>query len=248
MNVDAPTDVMTKSDAEELPINVVQERLAGGAVILVDKPEGWTSFDVVNKIRRTFGIRKVGHAGTLDPMATGLLIVCTAGRTKDVDVFVGLEKTYLGTLKLGETTPSFDADTEVTERRPTDRVTIADIEAAAAKCTGTLEQMPPMYSAVKQNGKRLYKLARKGVTVERKSRTVTVFELAVTDISMPFVSFRIRCSKGTYVRAIADEIGRTLGTGAHLTGLRRTAIGRYTVDTALTIDDVKRIADNGVIA
>ncbi len=222
---------------------IISEKLSGGVVVLVDKPVGWTSFDVVNKIKKTFAIKKVGHAGTLDPMATGLLIVCTARKTKEIDSFVSLEKTYTGTIKLGETTASYDAETEVIDRKPIDTITPSMVIETTGYFTGEIEQLPPMYSAIKKNGKPLYKLARKGIEVKREPRRVSISEFSVTDINLPYVSFKITCSKGTYIRSIAHDFGQKLNTGGHLTDLRRIAIGPYTVDEAVTIELVNELKD-----
>ncbi len=222
---------------------IISEKLSGGVVVLVDKPVGWTSFDVVNKIKKTFAIKKVGHAGTLDPMATGLLIVCTARKTKEIDSFVSLEKTYTGTIKLGETTASYDAETEVIDRKPIDTITPSMVIETTGYFIGEIEQLPPMYSAIKKNGKPLYKLARKGIEVKREPRRVSISEFSVTDINLPYVSFKITCSKGTYIRSIAHDFGQKLNTGGHLTDLRRIAIGPYTVDEAVTIELVNELKD-----
>jgi len=222
---------------------IVEKELSGGVVILVDKPKEWTSFDVVNKIKRTFGIKKVGHAGTLDPIATGLLIVCTARKTKEIDSFVSLKKIYTGTIKLGESTASYDSETKVIEQKPVDWITPEMITEAAGKFTGEIEQMPPMYSAIKKNGKPLYKLARKGIEINREPRRVTIYEFTVTNIALPYVTFRIACSKGTYIRTIAHDLGQDLNTGGHLTELRRIAIGPYSVDDAVTIELINELKD-----
>jgi tRNA pseudouridine55 synthase len=219
------------------------DRMSQGAIILVDKPKGWTSFDIVNKIKKSFKIKKVGHAGTLDPMATGLLIICTAGKTKEISLFVDLDKTYTGIIKLGESTASYDADTEVTEKKPFSHITEYIVRDTVSSMTGTIDQVPPMYSAVKKNGKPLYKLARKGVEIDRESRKVTIYEFEVTDVAIPFVTFRIRCSKGTYIRSIAHDFGSVLKTGGHLTELRRTAIGSFSVNNAVSVDQVNELRD-----
>lgn len=240
------TDVVRRSDIEKRSIEdetVLLELLNEGAIILIDKPQGWTSYDVVNKIKKTFRIKKVGHAGTLDPMATGLLIVCTARKTKEIGMFVGLDKTYTGNIKLGETTASYDAETEVIDRKPFRHITGSMLNDAVTSLTGVIDQLPPMYSAIKKNGKPLYKLARKGIEIKREPRRVMVHEFTVTGIDLPYVSFRIQCSKGTYIRAIANDIGGKLGAGGHLTELRRTAIGSYSVDDAVAIDQLKELGE-----
>lgn len=206
-----------------------------GVALLMDKPKGWSSFDVIRALRRLLDIKKIGHAGTLDPMATGLLIVLVGRRaTKQMQRFMDLPKTYEGTLRLGEVTPSYDAETDVTERHPWEHITEADLEQVAEPFTGTITQRPPMYSAVKVKGERLYKKARRGETVERPPRVVTIDRLSWTGRDGPDVSFRVECSKGTYIRSLAHDIGQELGCGAHLVALRRTAIGPYRVDRAWT--------------
>lgn len=214
------------------------------AVLLVDKPKGWSSFDVIRKLRRLLGVRKIGHAGTLDPMATGLLILLVGKATKQMEAFMGLPKVYAGTLRLGETTPSYDAETDVRERRDTDHLTAEDLERARRVLEGQIEQTPPMYSAVKVKGERLYKKARRGETVERPARTVEVTSFRITGRRGADVDFEVACSKGTYIRALAHDFGQRLGVGAHLTALRRTATGPYTVDAAWTIEQLEH-AVNG---
>jgi len=246
MTVTKHDDILTRdnfnltadSDAIQLA-----ERLGAGIILLIDKPGGWTSFDVVNKIKKTFRIKKVGHAGTLDPIATGLLIICTAKKTKEIDSFVNLNKLYTGIIKLGETTASYDTETEVLESKPYEHIIESSIYQTAESLTGVIEQVPPMYSAVKKNGKRLYKIARKGKEVERSPRTVTVSEFNINKIDLPFVSFEIRCSKGTYIRTLAHDMGQKLGTGGHITELRRTAIGSYSVENAVSIDQINELKD-----
>ncbi len=247
MTSESNTDIVGRTEIENsfgANESVLLENWNKGAVILIDKPYGWTSYDVVNKIKKTFRIKKVGHAGTLDPMATGLLIVCTAKKTKEIDSYVALDKTYTGTIKFGETTPSYDAETEVIERKPFHHITESMLHEAVTSLTGNVEQIPPMYSAVKKNGKPLYKLARKGVEIERKPRSVFIHEFNVTNIDLPYVSFRIQCSKGTYIRTIAYDLGSKLGAGGHLTELRRTAIGALTIDNAATIDQLNEFKDH----
>ncbi len=206
------------------------------AVLPIDKEKGWTSFDVVKKLRRILQVRKIGHAGTLDPMATGLLI-CLVGRlaTRQMERYMQLTKEYTGTIRLGETTPSYDAETAVSRRVPANDVTDRQIVEAAGTFVGEIEQVPPMYSALKVGGERLYKKARRGEEVERKRRRVTIYSFDISSISGPDVSFIISCSKGTYIRSIAHDLGNLLGVGGHLTGLRRTAIGPFLVRDAWTL-------------
>jgi tRNA pseudouridine55 synthase len=211
-----------------------------GGVLLVDKPGGWTSFDVVRKLRRAFGIRKIGHAGTLDPLATGLLILASGGRTRDIASFQDQAKTYDGTLRLGAITDSLDADTPERDPRPFHDVTREALEAACSNFRGAIMQTPPMYSAVKIRGTRLYALARAGRVVERAPRPVEVFEFSCIRFVPPDVDVRVVCSKGTYVRVLAHDLGAALGCGAYLTALRRVRIGPYAVTDAWT---VQRILD-----
>ena len=215
-----------------------------GATLLVDKPQGWTSFDVVNKIRhklrRITGVKKikVGHAGTLDPMATGLLIICTGKFTKKLAEFQGLNKEYTGTLLLGATTPSYDAETEIDERFPTDHITTSSLEEARLSFLGEQSQVPPMFSAIKVDGQPLYKKARKGEKVQIRPRQVWIHELEFTNINIPEVQFRLHCSKGTYVRSLAYDLGKAVGSGAYLTALCRTKIGDYSLQHAWNLEDL----------
>ena len=211
---------------------------AGGEVLLVDKPLTWTSFDAVKKIRGAVKIKKVGHAGTLDPLATGLLIICTGKMTKQIDTFQGQEKEYTGTICLGKSTPSFDLETEVDEETPIDHITEEALHEAAKELTGALMQVPPLFSAVKIDGKRAYKHARKGDDIELKARPVEVKVFEITQVALPYVSFRIVCSKGTYIRSLARDFGFSLQTGAHLTELRRTRIGDFTIEQALPLPEL----------
>lgn len=212
--------------------------------LLVDKPQGYTSFDVVARVRRLsrqHGVKKVGHCGTLDPMATGLLILCVGKATKSVEEYTGKDKTYTGTIKLGEGTPSQDADEPVSEREPWEHVTDDALREGALKLTGDIEQIPPMYSAIKIGGKRLYKAAREGKEIERKPRSVTIHEFDVhRDAGDPqSVHFSTHVSKGTYVRTLAYDLCKSLGTTGHLTALRRTRIGsEFHIDDAWSIDQL----------
>ncbi|MDE3057262.1 MAG: tRNA pseudouridine(55) synthase TruB [Bacteroidota bacterium] len=206
-----------------------------GNVLLIDKPLGWTSFDVVNRVRKAFQVKKAGHAGTLDPKATGLLIVCTGKKTKTIDEYAGLEKEYEGVMELGATTPSFDSETEVKERKDFSAITGEQVTRVLQSFIGRQLQVPPMYSAVKHNGKPLYKFARKGRIIERAPRAIVISEIEVQAVRLPFVHFRIVCSKGTYIRALADDCGKKLGCGAYLKQLRRTRIGDFHVADAIQI-------------
>ncbi len=207
-------------------------------VILIDKPLEWTSFDVVNKLRKKLKIKKIGHAGTLDPLATGLLILCTGKMTKRIDEYQAQEKEYTGQLVIGQTTPSHDLETIVSEAKDIAHITNELITVAARKFTGTINQIPPIHSAVKIDGKRAYKLARKGKEPELKPRSVLVSEFEITSIELPIIRFRIVCSKGTYIRSIVRDFGEELGVGAYLSKLCRTRIGQFQLKDALTIDAV----------
>jgi tRNA pseudouridine55 synthase len=206
-----------------------------GEVLLVDKPSGWTSFDVVNKLRRVAGGLKMGHAGTLDPMATGLLIICTGRKRKEIDRFTGLDKEYVAEIRLGIRTPSFDMETRPLEELSTEGITEDQVREVMRGFLGPQMQMPPMWSAVKIRGKRLYEHARKGVEVDRPARPIVVHELDLVECAVPRLVVRIACTKGTYVRSLANDIGLRLGCGACLSGLRRTRIGPYGVDDAFSI-------------
>lgn len=209
-----------------------------GQLLLIDKPIEWTSFDVVNKLRRVLGIRKIGHAGTLDPLATGLLIICTGKMTKKIDSYQGLEKEYTGTMILGQTTPSHDLETEPSEPIDLNGLTHDLLAAAARQLTGILDQIPPLHSAVKIDGKRAYKFARKGVEKKLEPRKIEVRVFELTRVALPEIDFRIVCSKGTYIRSLARDFGEITGKGAYLSALRRTRIGEFKVEDAQTIPGV----------
>lgn len=208
-------------------------------VLLVDKASGMTSHDVVALVRRRLGIKKVGHCGTLDPLATGLLLVVIGRGTKIQDLLMAEDKEYEGTMKLGELTDSQDADGQITETRPVPELPPAQIEAAFVKFHGDFYQMPPMVSAIKKEGVPLYKLARQGKVVEREPRFVHVFAHQILATRLPEIEFRVLCSKGFYVRTYAFDIGEELGCGAHLKQLRRTKSGRFTLEHAITVEDLK---------
>ncbi|KJD31730.1 pseudouridine synthase [Tamlana nanhaiensis] len=213
-----------------------------GQVLLIDKPLNWTSFQAVNKlrweIRQAFNIKKikVGHAGTLDPLATGLLIICTGKKTKEINTFQAQVKEYTGTIVLGSTTPSFDLETEINETFPTDHITEDLIHKTTKQFIGDIEQFPPVFSAVKKDGKRLYEFARAGETVEIKPRTIHISEFEITSINNLELNFRVVCSKGTYIRSLANDFGKALQSGGHLSALRRTKIGDFNVENAVSIE------------
>jgi tRNA pseudouridine55 synthase len=207
-----------------------------GEIILINKPYGWSSFKVIYKIREAIGVRKVGHAGTLDPMATGLLIIATGKKTKEISSFQDMEKTYCGTITLGKTSPSFDLETDVTEAKHIEEISEGKIYSVRDIFLGRILQTPPMYSAIKFKGKSLYKIARKGGEVERKPREVDISKFEIKDISLPDIEFEISCTKGTYIRVIANDFGEKIGCGALLSSLKRTKIGNHSVENALTVD------------
>lgn len=201
-------------------------------VLLIDKPIGWTSFQAVKKVKYELKSKKIGHAGTLDPLATGLLIICTGKMTKSIESIQAQPKEYTGTFVLGETTPSFDLETETDAQYPLEHINEDLIHKTVVKFLGEIEQTPPLFSAVKIDGQRAYDIARKGGTAEIKSKIVTIYEFEITRIELPQVDFRVKCSKGTYIRSLARDFGQSLNSGAYLTNLRRTKIGDYSVENA----------------
>lgn len=207
-----------------------------GAVLLFDKPLRWTSFDLVKKVRGITRVKKVGHAGTLDPLATGLLIICTGKKTKEIDTFQAQIKEYTGTFFIGATTPCYDMEQPVDKVYETAHITEEMIRETAKQFTGSIDQTPPPHSAVKIDGKRAYDLARAGKEVAVKSRTIEIETFEITGIALPVVSFRVVCSKGTYIRSLAHDFGKALGSGAYLSSLVRTRIGEFRLDDAITID------------
>ena len=217
--------------------------LITGEIIGIDKPLGWTSFDAVKRVRGAIQRRlhlkkfKVGHAGTLDPLATGVLIVCTGRATKRIDELQNGDKEYVATIRLGATTPSFDLETEVDAVYPWEHITRERVEEIIPTFIGKIMQVPPVFSAVKVDGKRAYNLARKGKEVELKAKPLYIKEMELLGMDMPEITLRIVCSKGTYIRALARDLGEALGSGAHLTGLRRTRVGNVRVEDCLTIAD-----------
>lgn len=220
-----------------------KEDFLEGQVLLIDKPLTWSSFQAVNSvkwtIRKKFELKKikVGHAGTLDPLATGLLIICTGKFTKRINEIQGQIKEYTGTITLGGTTPSYDLETEINETYPTEHITEALIKEATLQFIGDIEQVPPIFSALKKDGKRLYEYAREGQEVEIRKRSITISEFEITSIEDNNVHFRVVCSKGTYIRSLAYDFGKALQSGGHLTALRRTKIGDYNVNKAITPED-----------
>ncbi len=207
-----------------------------GQAILIDKPVHWTSFDVVRKIRNLTRIVKVGHAGTLDPLATGLLIVCTGKFTKKINEYMGMEKEYTGSFTLGATTPTYDLESEPVNFCNTDHLTESQIKSATQEFTGLIMQVPPIHSAIKQEGKPVYLAARKGIDVVLEPRPVTIYAFEIEKIEMPIVYFRVVCSTGTYIRSLAHDFGKVLGVGAYMSSLRRTRIGQFQVSDAESME------------
>ena len=223
-------------------MKTVQDYL-DGQLLLIDKPLEWTSFQVVNKlrwhIRQAYNLKKikVGHAGTLDPLATGLLVICTGKMTKQIDTFQGQIKTYTGTFILGSTTPSYDLETAIDQEFPTTHITPELIHETSKRFIGEIDQFPPIFSALKKEGKRLYEFARAGEAVKIDSRKVTIEEFQITKIEGLAVGFSVTCSKGTYIRSLAYDFGKALDSGAHLSALRRTKIGDFSINQAISIDE-----------
>lgn len=224
-----------------------------GETIYVDKPFGWSSFDVVKRLRgvmlRRMGIRKmkVGHAGTLDPLATGVMIVVTGRSTRLIETLQGGEKEYIATIALGATTPSFDLETEIDATYPTEHITRDLVERILTRFTGRIEQVPPAFSACKVDGKRAYKMARKGHEVELKPKILVIDRIELLDFAPQSIKVRVVCSKGTYIRALARDIGAALGSGGHLTELRRTRVGNVSIGDCLSIDDAVRLISDSPV-
>jgi len=217
-------------------LNLSDADFSEGEIILIDKPSGPTSFQIVSKIRKITGVKKVGHSGTLDPKASGLMIVCTGKKTKEMDRFINLNKTYSGIIRLGLMSPSMDTETECTELPLPKDLNENKIYEVRDSFLGEIEQLPPMYSAIKIKGKKLYNLARKGRSVERESRKVFIEKFKIEKIDLPDIYFTITCSKGTFIRVIADDFGKKLNSGGILMELRRTEIGQFRVDEAIRIE------------
>ncbi|MFP4469847.1 MAG: tRNA pseudouridine(55) synthase TruB [Bacteroidales bacterium] len=217
-----------------------------GEVLLIDKAPDWTSFDVVKSLKLflkfNFGIKKIkiGHAGTLDPKATGLVIVCTGKKTKEIDSYQAREKEYTGTFRLGQTTPSYDTETQPDAEFPTGHIDEDLLKETTQKFLGEIFQVPPVFSAVKIEGRKAYEYARKSEAVKMRTRLVEIMEFEITDVQMPYVDFRVRCSKGTYIRSLAYDFGLALSSGAYLSALRRTAIGEFRVEDALDVQAFKK--------
>lgn len=212
-----------------------QEEYLNGKVLLIDKPLEWTSFDAVKKVRILTKVSKVGHAGTLDPLATGLLIICTGKFTKKINEYMAQEKEYTGTFTLGAVTPTYDLESDPENQQPFVHITLDQLQAATLPFTGEIMQVPPAHSAIKKDGVPVYKMARKGIEVKLEPRKLTIYTFEITAYEPPLVHFRVVCSTGTYIRSLANDFGAHLGCGAYLSSLRRTKIGNFSVDDALTI-------------
>lgn len=210
-----------------------------GQVLLINKPLQWTSFDVIQKLRNIIKIKKIGHAGTLDPLATGLLIICTGKFTKKINEYMAKEKEYTGTFTLGATTPTYDLESDPQDEKPVSHLSKEQIIAATEPFKGIIQQVPPAHSAIKVKGKRVYELARQGKEVILEPRTLEIKEFVIEKIDMPVVHFRVVCSTGTYIRSLAYDFGQALGCGAYLSSLCRTRIGEFLLEDALEIGDVK---------
>ena len=215
---------------------------AEGAQILINKPLRWTSFDAVGFLRKATKVKKIGHSGTLDPLATGLLILCTGKFTKKLTALTGLDKEYTGTFTIGATTASYDLESEPENFKDFSQITDDEIIKASEKFIGTIEQIPPMFSAIKQDGQTLYDLARKGIEVEIKKRIVTIISFEITKINLPEIDFKIHCASGTYIRSIARDFGNELGCGAYLSELTRTKVGEFCLENAYDVDEIAQFA------
>ncbi len=234
---EAGGDAEIRVRAERVPIDPqIQLPYAEGKVLLIDKPLHWTSFDVVRKMRGLLQIKKIGHAGTLDPLATGLLIVCTGKFTKKINEYMAQEKEYTGTITLGAVTPTYDLESEPTEPKDYSLLTNEMIHSATAQFIGAIEQYPPIFSAIKKEGVALYELARRGVDVQPEARKITIHQFEITNIHLPVITFKVVCSTGTYIRSLANDFGAALGCGGYLSGLRRTRIGAFEASAAMTME------------
>jgi tRNA pseudouridine55 synthase len=225
---------------QEKPANIFEQ----GQVLLINKPLHWTSFDAVRKIRNIVRTKKVGHAGTLDPLASGLLIICTGKFTKKINEYMAQEKEYTGTFTLGATTPTYDLESKPGNFRPVENITGDQVKLATERFTGAILQTPPAHSAIKVEGQRVYELARKGKEVKLEPRKVFIKEFEITNIAMPIVGFRVVCSTGTYIRSLANDFGEALGCGAHLSSLCRTRIGNFKLEEAKTIEEFEKAINN----
>lgn len=218
---------------KQKPIPAALTPFLEGKVLLLDKPIGWTSFNMVQKVRHLTKVTKVGHAGTLDPLATGLLIICTGKFTKQINTYMGMKKEYTGTMVIGATTPTYDLESEPENFQSIDHITIDQIKAATNLFLGEILQMPPQHSAIKKDGKRLYESARQGIEVKVDPRPITIESFEITHIALPQIDFKVVCSTGTYIRSLVKDFGDALGVGAYMSALRRTKIGEFHVKNAM---------------
>lgn len=218
---------------------MIENSFAEGKVLLIDKPLEWTSYDVIRKLRKIINIRKIGHAGTLDPLATGLLIVCTGKFTKKINEYMAQEKEYTGTITLGAVTPTYDRESEPVNKKSLEGITEEMIKEKTKEFTGEILQTPPIHSAIKQNGKPVYLMARKGMDVVLEPRKITIKKFEIIHIDLPVVSFKVVCTTGTYIRSLANDFGLALGCGGYLSELRRTRIGNFKVEDAMMMEEFK---------
>lgn len=239
--IQAGQDPVKRERKERIPIDpAVQQPFADGKVILINKPLHWTSFDVVRKLRSLIQIKKIGHAGTLDPLATGLLIVCTGKLTKKINEFMAQEKEYTGSITLGAVTPTYDLESEPEQQKDFSFVTKDLLQKTTEKFIGDIEQFPPIYSAIKKDGVALYELARRGEEVELKARNIHIKSFEITNIELPVVHFKVICSTGTYIRSLANDYGAALGCGGYLSSLCRTRIGGFKNEEAETMEEFEK--------
>ncbi|MEY4333296.1 MAG: hypothetical protein RLZZ196_2039 [Bacteroidota bacterium] len=225
---------------KQKPIPAALTPFLEGKVLLLDKPIGWTSFNMVQKVRHLTKVTKVGHAGTLDPLATGLLIICTGKFTKQINTYMGMTKEYTGTLVIGATTPTYDLESEPENFQPIDHITEEQIKAATKQFVGAILQMPPQHSAIKKDGKRLYESARQGIEVKVDPRPITIKSFEITHIDLPKIDFKVVCSTGTYIRSLVKDFGDALGVGAYMSALRRTKIGAFNVEDAMQWENLQK--------
>ncbi len=225
---------------KQKPIPAALTPFLEGKVLLLDKPIGWTSFNMVQKVRHLTKVTKVGHAGTLDPLATGLLIICTGKFTKQINTYMGMTKEYTGTMVIGATTPTYDLESEPENFQSIDHITEAQIKAATKQFIGAILQMPPQHSAIKKDGKRLYESARQGIEVKVDPRPITIESFEITHIDLPKIDFKVVCSTGTYIRSLVKDFGDALGVGAYMSALRRTKIGAFNVEDAMQWENLQK--------
>ena len=225
---------------KQKPIPAALTPFLEGKVLLLDKPIGWTSFNMVQKVRHLTKVTKVGHAGTLDPLATGLLIICTGKFTKQINTYMGMTKEYTGTLVIGATTPTYDLESEPENFQSIDHITEEQIKAATKQFVGAILQMPPQHSAIKKDGKRLYESARQGIEVKVDPRPITIESFEITHIDLPKIDFKVVCSTGTYIRSLVKDFGDALGVGAYMSALRRTKIGAFNVEDAMQWENLQK--------